>query len=203
MNIFISIVTAWIFVGIIFEAKFKYRLIKRGLYEDWSHELIVGKACERKWYFLLGPVCFINYCLDFGSDREGYCNPFESEAKLLNKLKSYWIPKSFLCYFDIHYFYEKFSVFNIPIQPGKLPKENLLHTTEHCMYCSKIETSKGKHVLGIQGDFVLLKSNNLNPAIVHRIYDMYDNGIMPSGIAKELNLSKTTVHKYLDLRNSN
>lgn len=205
MNTYIYIALAWIFIGVLFESKMKYRKIRRGLHHEHTTTSIALIASHRSWWqCLFGPICILDYCFEFGApDREGYCNPFESETRLLSKLEEGWAPKSLLCYFGIHDYSERFSVFNIPLQPGKLSRENALHTTDYCRYCPEFKKFQGSHILALDRDFVLLKSNSLNPSIVHRIYDMYDNGIMPSGIAKELNLSKTTVHKYLDLRNSN
>lgn len=203
MNIFILITIAWLVVGILYQAKFKYRIIRRGIAEEWTYGLIAEKASYGKWNFLLGPICFINYCLDFGSGREGYCNPFESEEKLFKKLIKGWRPKSLLCYFGIHHYYEKRSVFNTGIVQGKLPKEITLHTTEQCEYCSKSGRAMGSNVLEIDGEYVLLKSKALNPALIDRIYDLDNDGKSANVIAKELNISKTTVHKYLDIKNSN
>lgn len=203
MNTIILITIAWLFIGIFYQSKFKYRTIQRGLAEEWSYGLIAEKASEGKWNFLLGPICFVNYCLDFGSGREGYANPFGSEKKLFDKLVNGWRPKSFLCYFGIHHYYEKRSVFNTRITQGKLPKEIKLHTTEQCMYCSKSGTENSSHVLEIDGEYVLLKSKALNPVLVERIYTLDNDGKSANVIAKELNISKTTVHKYLDIKNSN
>lgn len=203
MNTFILIALAWVFIGIFYESKYKYRIIKKGIYQEWSMELIAERACERKSHFLFGPICFILYCLDFDSNREGYYNPFESKQKLLIKLESGWKPKSLLCWLGIHDYVYRRSVFNSVLRQGKLPRENYLHTTEYCSYCPACRSiSAVTHTLAVNDDFVLLKSKTLDDNIVKRIYEL-DEDMLPAAIAKELGISKTTVHKYLDLKNSN